>query len=163
MGRTEMTERRPIARLMAVAAAAVLLVPAVARSEAALPQGVWLIDERAAVQIYDCAGLMCGRIVWLKVPRNAEGQLDRDKNNPAPGLMSRELCGLTILWGLRPAGVNRWRDGWFYNPDDGATYRLSAHLKSDDLMVARIYLGVPLLGETKTLVRVEHEIGDGWC
>lgn len=163
MIRTNMAGRRPFARGMALMAAIAILAPASALGQAALPLGVWMIDDRAAVQIYDCAGLMCGRIVWLKVPRNAEGQLDRDKNNPEPGLVSRELCGLTIIWGLRPTGVRRWRDGWFYNPDDGVTYRLSAHLKSDDVMVSRIYLAVPLLGKTKTLVRVRHGITDGWC
>ena len=66
------------------------------------------------------------------------------------------------IWSVT-TGVNRWRDGWFYYPDDGVTYRLSAHLKSDDVIVRRIYLGVPLLGKTKTLVRVKHGITDGWC
>ena len=134
-----------------------------ARGAAAIPQGVWLIDGKAAVQIFACAGLMCGRIVWLHVPRNELGQLDRDKYNPNPALRQRELCGVTMLWNLHPDGPNRWKDGWFYNPDDGKTYRVSARLKSDDVIVARIYVVVPLLGKNKTLVRVPHGITDGWC
>lgn len=130
---------------------------------AAVPQGVWLIDNKAAVQIYDCAGLMCGRILWLYKPRDAQGVLDRDINNPKPALRHRTLCGVTMLWGLHPNGRNRWRDGWFYNPNDGTTYRVSAHLKSDDVLIARIYLTLPLLGRTKTLVRVPKGVTDGWC
>jgi uncharacterized protein (DUF2147 family) len=106
---------------------------------------------------------MCGRIVWLQVPRNPEGQLDRDKNNPDPALRGRDLCGLTILWGLRPSGPGRWKNGWFYNPDDGVTYRVSAQLKADDVMTARVYVLAPLFGKTKTLTRVSRGISDGWC
>ena len=143
--------------------AASTLAPPVANAEPAVPQGVWLIDKKAAVQIFDCAGLMCGRILWLNVPRNALGQLDRDYHNPDQALRTRELCGLTIFWDLHPDGENRWKDGWFYNPDDGETYRVSAQLKSDDVILARIYLGIPLFGKTKTLERVPHGVTDGWC
>ena len=130
---------------------------------AAVPAGVWLIDKKAAVQIFDCQGLMCGRIAWLYKPRDAQGVLDRDKNNPDPALRQRPLCGVTMLWNLHPDGPNRWRDGWFYNPDDGKTYRVSAELKSDDVIVARIYVGVPLFGRTKTLARIPQETSEGWC
>jgi uncharacterized protein (DUF2147 family) len=115
------------------------------------------------VQIFECAGLMCGRIVWLVIPRDPQGLLDRDKNNPVPGLRQRKLCGLTIIKDLRPAGSNRWEDGWFYNPRDGKAYRVRAQLKSDDVIVSRIYVGVPLFGKTKTLARVARDTKDGWC
>jgi uncharacterized protein (DUF2147 family) len=106
---------------------------------------------------------MCGRVVWLYKPRDADGQPDRDKHNPDPSLRSRFVCGLTILWALRPDGANRWRDGWFYNPRDGGTYRVTAQLRSDDLIVARIYVWAPLFGATKALVRIPRGATDGWC
>jgi uncharacterized protein (DUF2147 family) len=130
---------------------------------AALPQGVWLIDNKVAVQIFDCGNLLCGRVVWLLIPRNSRGQLVLDKKNPDPLLRQRPLCGLTIFWGLRPSGPGRWTDGWFYNPDDGKTYKISAELKSADTIEARIYLGIPLFGRTKMLYRVPHGTSKGWC
>jgi uncharacterized protein (DUF2147 family) len=130
---------------------------------AAAPQGVWLIDTKAAVQIFSCGELLCGRVLWLQSPRNPEGQLDHDKNNPEPALRQRQLCGLTIFWGLHPTGSNRWGGGWFYNPDDGKTYRVSAEFRSADLIVARVYLGAPLFGQTKFLHRVPHGTSEGWC
>lgn len=144
---------------------AVLLASAVPRTvaSAAVPDGVWLIDGKAAVQIFGCGGLLCGRILWLRSPRDPQGRLNRDRNNPDPALRQRRLCGLTILWDLRPAGPGRWGGGWFYNPDDGKTYSVSAELRSADLLIARIYRGVPLFGETKTLLRVPHGTSDGWC
>src|SRR6185312_747954 len=99
-------------------------------------QGQWLIDGRVVVQTFDCGAKMCGRILWLKVPRNPQGQLDQDDKKPDSTLRKRRLCGLTILWNLQPDGSDRWKDGWFYNPDDGETYRVTAQLKSSDEIVA---------------------------
>jgi uncharacterized protein (DUF2147 family) len=130
---------------------------------AAVPQGVWLIDAKVAVQIFDCEGLLCGRILWLQTPRDPQGQLDQDKNNPDPALRHRRLCGLTILWGLHPTGPDSWGSGRFYNPDDGKTYDVSARLESADVISARIYLGIPLFGKTKTLRRIPHGTSSGWC
>jgi hypothetical protein len=81
-----------------------------------------------------------------RYPR-AAGQHNK---NPDPAFRQRLLCGLTILHGLQPAGLDHWNSGWLYNSNDGQTYRVSAELHSADVFVARIYLGVPLFGETKT-------------
>jgi hypothetical protein len=68
------------------------------------------------------------------------------------------------FWGLRPGGPGRWEGGRFYNPDGGETYGISAELRSSpDVFVARIYRGIPLLGETKTLLRVPRGTSAGWC
>jgi len=154
--------RRPGRAAQLIAALIALAVPRTL-AWAAVPEGVWLIDGKAAVQIFDCSGLLCGRILWLQSPRDPQDQLKRDKNNPDPALRPRRLCGLTILWGLSPAGPDRWGGGWFYNPDDGKTYRVSVELRSADLLMARIYLGIPLFGETKTLLRVPRGTSEGWC
>lgn len=144
-------------------AVALLIATPYAIARAALLDSVWLMDGKVAVQIFDCNGLLCGRILWLQIPRDSQGVLNRDKHNPDPSLRQRGLCGLTILWNLQPDGANRWRDGWFYNPDDGRTYRVTAELTSDDLITARVYTLLPLLGQTKTLQRVLHGTSDGWC
>jgi uncharacterized protein (DUF2147 family) len=132
-------------------------------AQAAVPQGIWLLDQRAAVRIFECDGLMCGQIAWLSKPRDTEGVLNVDALNPDPALRNRPLCGVTMIWSLRPDGPKRWRGGWFYNADDGKTYRVSAQLISDDVMAVRVYLGLPLFGETKKLVRVPQDASEGWC
>ena len=154
---------RRLARAALLVAAIAGLAAARGTARAAGPQGEWLIDAKVAVQLFDCDGLLCGRIVWLRIPRDPQGQFVRDKHNPDPALRQRRLCGLTILGGLRPAGLDRWDDGWFYNPDDGGTYDISAQLVSDDVIVARVYLGFPLFGRTKTLLRVARGTAEGWC
>jgi len=132
-------------------------------ASAGIPEGVWLLEPNSALQIFDCNGLLCGWIVWLRNVHDPTGQIQRDKENPDPALRQRLLCGLTMLWALRPVGADTWADGWFYNPDDGRTYRVDAELRSSDTIVARIYLGIPLFGETRTLRRVPRLSSEGWC
>jgi hypothetical protein len=53
-------------------------VPGTAVS-AMVPDGAWLIDGAAVVQIFDCSGLLCGRIIWLRTARDMAGRLTSDK------------------------------------------------------------------------------------
>jgi uncharacterized protein (DUF2147 family) len=133
------------------------------KASAEVPDGVWLVNGEAAVQLFDCNTRLCGRILWLQAPRDAEGQPKRDKRNPDPALRQRELCGLTVIRDLRSSGPNQWGDGWFYYPDSGKTYNIKMELTSSDALVARLYLGSTLVGETRTLRRVGHGTSDGWC
>lgn len=132
-------------------------------ASAEVPKGIWLIKGEAAVQIFECNSLLCGRILWLEAPRDSQGQLKRDKRNPDSALRQRELCGLTVIWGLRSTGLNHWDDGWFYYPESGQTYSVKMELTSSDALVARFYLGTSFVGETKTLRRVVHGTSEGWC
>src|SRR5882724_2243810 len=105
-----------------------LLLALVIRSGPALsevPEGTWLLANRVAIQVFDCTGQLCGRIVWLVRPRSPTGQPDLDERNPDPTLRQRQLCGL-IIWGLQPDGPGHWSSGWFYDPEDGATYDVTA-------------------------------------
>lgn len=73
------------------------------------------------------------------------------------------MCGPTIIWNAQFVDSAHWKNGWFYNPDDGDTYRVTLTLKSADVMDARIYTGIPLFGKTKILTRIPMGIGAGWC
>ena len=57
-------------------------------ASAGIPEGVWLIDHEVAVQIFDCSNLLCGRVLWLLIPRDPQGRLVRDKKNPESELRS---------------------------------------------------------------------------
>ena len=139
--------------------------PGIARLAAppGVPAGIWLLPLKAAVQIYDCNRLLCGRVVWLERPRTPDGRLVIDRKNPDPASRSRPLCGLTVLWGLQPAAADHWKNGWLYNPDDGTTYRVNGQFQDADTLVVRIYLGVPLFGQTSIWRRVPRLRSEGWC
>ncbi len=135
----------------------------VQRATAAVVPGTWLMGEKVAIQIFPCSDMQCGRVAWLKAPRDHQGMLKHDKLNPDPALRQRQVCGQTVIWNLRSAVSDRWEGGWFYNPNDGMTYRLTIELKSADMIVARIYLGYPIFGVTRTLIRVTQGTSEGWC
>ena len=135
----------------------------VSASPTEVPKGMWLVDANSALQIFDCNGLLCGRVAWLKNAHEATGEIRHDVKNPDPTLRERLVCGLTVLWALQPVGSGSWKAGWFYNPDDGKTYRAAAELPSKDTLIARIYVGVPLLGRTKILVRMPRQSSGNQC
>lgn len=85
--------------------------------------GTWLsADGSSHIAFAPCGGADCGQIVWLRDVRDPQtGQPWQDKFNPDEALRRRPLVGLTMVSGLRPAGMQRW-DGTLYNPLDGKTY-----------------------------------------
>ena len=98
--------RRAARAASLVAALWVLGVPGTAVS-ADVPDSAWFIDGTgAAIQIFDCSCLLCGRIIWLHKAHDAAGQLAHDNKNPDPAFRQRLLCGLTILQGLQPADLD---------------------------------------------------------
>ena len=154
--------RRAICAAVLTVAAFSMTGPTAA-SSTKIPEGMWLVDANSVLQIFDCNGRLCGRVAWLENAHEATRGLRHDVKNPDPTLRERLVCGLTVLWALEPVNSNSWKGGWFYNPDDGKTYRAAAELPSNDTLIARIYVGVPLLGRTKTLVRMPRQSSDSQC
>jgi hypothetical protein len=103
-------------------------------AEASPVNGTWIIRDLAL----DCQNQVCGRIAGVRDPHRRSTQ-----------------CGRTIVWGLSPDGPSKWTNGSIVDPDDGATYRLSAILQPDGALQARIYKGVPLFGRTEILRRID--------
>ncbi len=128
-----------------------------------VPEGTWLLANRVAVQVFECSGLLCGKIVWLVRPRTPDGQPDIDRLNPDLTLRQRALCGLTIIWGLQPDSPGHWSNGWLYDPQDGATYDVTAELSAPDRISARVYRGIPLFGRTEILIRDPQLSFEGRC
>ena len=149
-----------IVLLFASAMAGIALAPP---ASAGAPQGVWLIDGEAAVQIFDCEGNLCGRILSVAVPARSGGQTQARQKKPRLALRQRELCGMNVIWNLRPTGPDHWDGGRFYNPDSGKTHDLKMGLTASDALEARFYEGASFLGETKMLSRVPHGTSKGWC
>ena len=156
-----------VRRGWATAAAAVLALASPSRAAPATdPQGVWMIEVEVAVAVAGCgAGALCGRVVWLRTPRDDAGRPKRDAMNPDAALRDRPLCGLTVLDGLLPVPgkSGRWDAGSFYDPRTGTGYGLMATLASADVLVARVYVGMPFLGKNQTLLRIQRGRGEGWC
>ena len=117
--------------------------------------GNWLTDEgKAEVELYKCGDEYCGKIVWLKEPKNDEGKDKTDINNPDPEKNGRMIIGLNIVWGFKYDKYGKWVKGNIYDPDNGKTYSCKMALEGDKLSV-RGYVGISLLGRTTVWTRVE--------
>jgi len=121
------------------------IVTAATNARASDVDGTWKI-KGVVLDIFNCHGTVCGRIVWTRDPQRR-----------------RTECGRTIVWGLTPNGPSTWTGGSIYDPDDDATYNLTASLETDGTMHARIYRGIPWLGKTEILSRIAPRSLDGWC
>lgn len=129
-------------------------------------EGVWMIEDDVAIVVTPCGqGALCGRIAWLRTPRDDAGHAKQDDRNPDGALRRRPLCGLTVLSGLLPVPdePGKWNGGSFYDPRDGQSYGLTATLTSADVLVVRVYIGMPFLGSNQTMLRVRRATGEGWC
>ena len=115
-------------------------------AKASAVDGTWII-RGLVVDIFDCQLLVCGQIVWIKdVSRRAS------------------QCGKTIIWGLEAKGPTEdWGGGSILDPNNGKTYRLSATYEQDGTLRARIFKGIPLLGRTEILTRVDVRSLTGQC
>jgi uncharacterized protein (DUF2147 family) len=112
--------------------------------------GEWFTeDERSIVEIYRCDSFYCGKIVWLKEPKDEEGKDKVDTKNPDISKRDVKLLGLNILWGFKYRGNNEWEGGKIYDPKNGKTYSCKIKLESNKLKV-RGFIGVSLLGRTTT-------------
>jgi len=136
---------------------AVLL--ACAASAAPAPQAVWLTEDgEGAVEIFDCGGSLCGRIVWQKSALRADGSPDIDDRNPDPALRRRPICGLQIIGELTRSDPASWDGGWVYDPDSGKTYHVKLTIEGADTLRLRGYIGIPLLGESQLWRRAPADL-----
>jgi len=101
--------------LAALAAAGLMALT----STAALAQdakGEWVRPNGASkIQISSCGSALCGKLVWLKDPRN-------DTENPDASKRGRSLVGVQIVQSMKPTGKDGQWKGKVYNAEDGKTY-----------------------------------------
>jgi uncharacterized protein (DUF2147 family) len=153
-----------IFRRVGLLAPAVLSALAVASAAAKAQQpsptlleaGVWMNDlGDGAVEIYICqdkASRLCGRIVWLKEPLNAQGVPKHDRYNPKAEMQDRPICGLPVLGNLARVS-DGFDSGWIYDPKAGKSYDAAIRLAQRDQLVVTGYLGMKFMGKSFTWTR----------
>ena len=122
----------------AAVAAAVAMGGSVVAQES--PLGVWIDHTgRGAVEITDCGGNLCGKVVWVADQANAKG------------------CGLQILGDVKPMGDGTFDEGWIYDPDKDAKYDVELVPQGNKMKVVG-YAGVKLFSQTFTWTRATEEL-----
>jgi uncharacterized protein (DUF2147 family) len=95
------------------------------------PTGVWIDHTgRGAVEISECGGKLCGRLVWLKDAKNAAA------------------CGTQILGNIKPTAADTWDGGWIYDPEKEAKYNVELKPVGADRLRVVGYLGSKLFSQT---------------
>ena len=140
------------AMLFVPAVAVALLFAATARAQ--LPLGTWETGD-SHLEIYECGGLLCGRIVALDEPFDEDGKEKTDGNNPDPALRSRPIVGMDLIAGFFRESDRKWAGGTIYNPRDGKTYKSTMTVRNDGALEVRGYVGIPLFGKTVVWTRLE--------
>lgn len=109
--------------------------------------GLWLSKKQdVAVRITSCnhnIDQLCGHIAWV-----APDEFARKPN----------LCGTQVLWGGKLQGddLAAWEGATLYQADDEKYYNAKLWLEDKDKLSLRGYLGVPMIGKTKILTRIDE-------
>ena len=108
-----------------------LLAASVMHSVAADAKGDWVRPNGVSkIRISACGKALCGKLIWLKSPRN-------DTQNPDVSKRTRPLVGVQIVQSMKPTGQdNQWK-GKVYNAEDGKTYTGFIELTSSNRLTIR--------------------------
>lgn len=115
--------------------------PGVCAAAGGSPLGTWIDHSgEGAVEITDCGGKLCGRIVWLKKAEN------------------NSTCSLQVIGNAKAVSGGKWDGGWIYDPDSQSKYDVEiTPIKGDRLKVYG-YAGSKLFGETMTWTRAPLDL-----
>ncbi|TKC06288.1 DUF2147 domain-containing protein [Pedobacter frigoris] len=117
--------------------------------------GKWINSSgEAHIEITKRSDKYFGKIVWLKEPKDAKGNVKTDVNNPNAALRSKQILGLEILKDFEFSG-DKWTDGKIYDPKSGKTYSCNMSLKSNGDLNMRGYVGISLIGRSETWKKVK--------
>lgn len=128
-------------RFLQAGAVAAIALTAGSAAASADPTGLWYDHTgRGAVEITNCGGNLCGRLVWLKDEKNVKA------------------CGTQILGNVKPVSSGKWDNGWIYDPEEDAKYSVEITPMSGDRLKVLGYMGSKLLSETMIWKKAPAEL-----
>jgi uncharacterized protein (DUF2147 family) len=112
--------------------------------------GVWLTGTgKGKIKIFKGTdGKYHGKLVWLKEPKNPDGTIKVDKNNPDDSKKKTPLLGLQNLRNFTYEGDKKWEGGQIYDPENGSDYSCKIELMDDNTLEVRGFIGISLFGRT---------------
>ena len=114
--------------------------------------GTWLNQEEdAQIEVFLENEKYFGKIVWLKNPKDKNGDWVLDTKNPKEDLRNRKKLGLTIMYNLVWNQDDlEWSEGEIYDAREGDTFALVAKTVDSETLNLRGYIGFSLFGRTTT-------------
>ncbi len=112
------------------------LFPAFASEDSKTPLGTWLDHTgRGAIEIKECEGKLCGKVVWVK-----------------PG-EPEEACGKAIIGNVQLVAANTWDNGWIYDPEFDAEFDVEITPLANGTLQVVGYAGIKAISETMVWTR----------
>src|ERR1700733_3884766 len=108
------------------------------------PLGVWIDHTgRGAVEITDCGGRLCGKLVWFKDTKN-----------------NKEGCNFQVIGDVKPVAGNKWDGGWIIDPDKDPNKKYDVEITplSDEKLKVLGYMSSKFLSETMTWTRAPVDL-----
>ncbi len=131
---------RALSLTRAAIAMALVAVCATSAVSASDPSGIWIDHTgRGAVEIADCGGRMCGKLVWLKDGKNGQ------------------VCGRQIIGDAKPMSSGKWDGGWIYDPEEDEKYSVELTPMGDQLKVVG-YMGSKIFSKTMIWKRAPADL-----
>src|SRR6185295_1246709 len=128
----------------AIAPLAITLAAASTPAFASSPLGVWIDHTgRGAVEITDCNGKLCGKLVWFK-----------DKKHEKDG------CNFQVIGDVKPMSGGKWDNGWIVDPDKDTNKKYDVEItpQGDQKLKVMGYAGMKFLSETMIWTRAPADL-----
>jgi uncharacterized protein (DUF2147 family) len=109
-------------------------------------EGRWLTQSgNLEVEVAPCGKALCGTVVRVLA--------NKSMADPSRSIGDRPALGLKVLSDFTPGADGLW-EGEIYNRENDKTYDCLMTLAAADQMRLRIYVGMPLFGQTQIWQRV---------
>ena len=116
--------------------------------------GEWYNAEKdAVITLFEDGETVSGKITWMKIPNDEDGNPRTDPLNPDESLRSRARLGMVMMNGFSYDEDNVWNDGELYDPKKGKTYSGIMTLKDSNTLDLRGYIGFSFIGRSSTWTR----------
>ena len=118
-------------------------------------EGEWFNEEKDAIITIEKGSdnSYFGKITWMKVPNNENGNPKTDPLNDDENLRSRSRLGMKIMYDFVYDGEDEWDDGEIYDPKSGNTYSGTINMISKNRLNLRGYVGISWFGRTSHWTR----------
>ena len=116
--------------------------------------GTWITEGgKSLVKVTKQDNKYYGKIIWLREPKEKDGTIKLDKNNPDKNLQKKPIVGLQILKDFVFTDDKTWENGTIYDPENGKTYSCTIKIIGKNQLDVRGYIGISLIGRTTTWYR----------
>jgi uncharacterized protein (DUF2147 family) len=147
---------RPMRKFPVLVALLVAAVPPCAAAPQSSPEGYWrTAGGNGIIDIARCGAddTLCGKLAWFRITPDDPNPQGLDLKNPNPAERSRLLCGITFMYGFKPAAPDQWDGGFVYDPETGNTYHAKMTLRPDGNLDLHGYIGISLFGRSEIWTR----------